>query len=70
MNSVWDSAFGTIERGKKYTVFSLSVRLKNGLRISQTLHAANNELEDFDDLYAYILNKLVCRLDERIAERA
>lgn len=65
----WRSVFGTIERGKKFTVFSLSVRLKNGCVIFQKFHATNAELDDSKVAYKLILNQLVKELDKRLAER-
>lgn len=65
----WRSVFGTIERGKKFTVFSLSVRLKNGLLITSRIHWSNNELAAYPSSYKYVLDGMVKELDKRIAER-
>lgn len=66
---IWESVFGTVERGEKFTIFSLSVRLNNGLLITSMIHATNEELEMYHRCYQYILDEMTKKLDERISER-
>lgn len=69
MDRIWATAQGSVERVGKYTIFTLSVRLNNGLRIYQVYKEYNEDLKLYPKAYGWILDEQVKELEKRIARR-
>lgn len=70
MEGTWGKrVYGVVERSSRITLFRLEVKLDNGCTFYEAERASNLELEQFEGLYGFILDRLTDKLDKRIKAR-